>query len=274
MESAKDKVSLYNTRGGWVSRDMLANLTDRRRFSWVLSILALLAVWQLAATLYGNTFIMPTPWMAIRAFGIDAIDPWVHENLLLTIRRVMTGFGIALAIGVPIGYLMGYSMTARRYIDPLIDSLRQIPMMAWVPLTIVWFGLGDGPTVFLIAFVGVFAVILNTTAGVEGISPDFYNAARSLGGKRWSVFLHVIVPGSFPGILTGMRVALGAGWMSVICAEFVATSAGFGFLMVDAQTRMETDRLMGLMIMGALVGFLIDRTLLLMSRVFVRWRVA
>ncbi len=274
MEKAADKVSLYNTRGGWVSRDMLASITDRRRYTWIVSVLALIGVWQAAAMLYGNTFIMPTPWMAISAFGKDAIDPWIHENLLLTIRRVMTGFGYALVIGVPIGYLMGYSMTARRYIDPLIDSLRQIPMMAWVPLTIVWFGLGDGPTVFLIAFVGVFAVILNTTAGVEGISKDYYNAARSLGAKPWSIFAHVIVPGSFPGILTGMRVALGAGWMSVICAEFVATSAGFGFLMVDAQTRMETDRLMGLMIMGALVGFTIDRMLLLTSRVLARWKVA
>ena len=112
MEEAADKVSLYNTRGGWVSRDMLASITDRRRYTWIVSVLALIGVWQAAAMLYGNTFIMPTPWMAISAFGKDAIDPWIHENLLLTIRRVMTGFGYALVIGVPIGYLMGYSMTA------------------------------------------------------------------------------------------------------------------------------------------------------------------
>jgi len=235
-------------------------------------VLGFMGVWWLAAVRYDNPFLMPTPWQTSLALWEAVRDPWVWENLGLTMRRVGTGFGYAVCIGVPVGFLMGSSLWARRMLDPVIDSLRQVPMMAWVPLTIVWFGLGDGPTVFLIAFVGVFAVILNTIAGVENVPLDLRHAARSMGARRANVIADVVLPGAFPDILTGMRVALGAAWMSVICAEFIATSAGFGYLMVHAQTMMETDRLMALMVLGAIIGFLLDRGLLLLRNTLAGWK--
>ena len=100
--------------------------------------------------------------------------------------------------------------------SPFINSLRQVPIMAWVPLAIVWFGIGDGPTIFLIAFSGIFTIILNTVAGVHDISKDFYNAARSMGAKTFDIIKDIVVPGSLPGVLTGVRLAIGMGWMSVI----------------------------------------------------------
>ena len=111
---------------------------------------------------------------------------------------------------------MGYSPKMLQIMSPFINSLRQVPIMAWVPLAIVWFGIGDGPTVFLIAFSGIFTIILNTVAGVQDISKDFYNAARSMGAGTLSIIKDIVVPGSLPGVLTGVRLASGMGWMSVI----------------------------------------------------------
>ena len=112
--------------------------------------------------------------------------------------------------------LMGFFPKTLQTLSPFINSLRQVPIMAWVPLAIVWFGIGDGPTVFLIAFSGIFTIILNTVAGVQDISRDFYNAARSMGASTLGVLKDVVLPASMPGVLTGVRLAIGLGWMSVI----------------------------------------------------------
>ena len=111
---------------------------------------------------------------------------------------------------------MGYSPRLLKWMAPFINSLRQVPIMAWVPLSIVWFGIGDGPTIFLIAFSGIFTIILNTIQAVQDISRDFYNAARSMGAGTLSLIKDIVIPGSLPGVLTGLRLAIGLGWMSVI----------------------------------------------------------
>jgi ABC-type nitrate/sulfonate/bicarbonate transport system permease component len=186
------------------------------RLYWLVGILALLVVWQIASWRIDSVLLLPSPWMTIQALFTAVQNVKVLGDLWVTMQRVIIGFGVAVAIGLPLGYLMGYSRTIMQFLDPLMNTLRTIPIMSWVPLTILWFGLGNGPTYFLIAFNGVFPIIINTIAGVHDISPDYYNAARSMGAGPLSIFGRVIIPGSIPSILTGMRVALGTGWMSVI----------------------------------------------------------
>ncbi len=186
------------------------------RLYWVVSLGLLTAVWQAAAYYTASPLLLPYPLVTFQALIRAFCDPETMVNLAITMRRVLTGFAYAALIGVPLGYMMGYSHVVLRMLDPLISSLRQVPIMAWVPLTIVWFGLGDGPTIFLITFAGVFPVILNTIAGVQSISRDYYNAAHSMGAGPWSILTSIIFPGSLPDILTGLRIALSAGWMSVI----------------------------------------------------------
>ncbi|KAF1084175.1 putative aliphatic sulfonates transport permease protein SsuC [Sporotomaculum syntrophicum] len=217
MEPVENKARIYNSRNSRLMREtFMGSMGYKKLFYRAITIASFLAVWQLAANYYNSEFMMPSPWTTMVTFAAILHDPEVIANLLLTLKRVLTGFCYALLIGIPLGFLMGYSKIAMQLFDPLIDSLRQVPIMAWVPLTIVWFGLGDGPTVFLIAFAGVFPIIMNTIAGVQNISKDYYHAARSMGAKPWSVFAHVIVPASLPDILIGSRVAIGLGWMSVI----------------------------------------------------------
>lgn len=119
-------------------------------------------------------------------------------------------------MGVPIGMAMGLSKIFKGILGGVVNSLRQIPMMAWVPLSIIWLGIGDGPTLFMIALNGVFQVIMNTSSGVASIDKDYYNAAKSMGASKMSTFTNVVVPASMPHILVGARLAIGAGWMSVI----------------------------------------------------------
>jgi ABC-type nitrate/sulfonate/bicarbonate transport system permease component len=183
---------------------------------WLTGVAILVIIWQLAAMRVNRALLLPSPTSTFLAFFQVIQELKSLLEILVTIKRVGTGFLIALGIGLPIGYLMGYSKTVLRFLDPLINSFRQVPIMAWVPLTIIWLGLGDGPTIFLITVAALFPVMLNTVASVQDISPDYYHAARSMGAGPLSIFTHVIVPGSLPGIMTGMRIGMGTGWMSVI----------------------------------------------------------
>ena len=207
------------------TREKLRNLaiqdtkSKKRRFPqvyWMITLGIVIMIWQLAALHFHNKILMPTPWATFLALGKVATDPEVLGGFALTLRRVGIGFLIASAIGMPLGYFMGYSRRFLQFLDPIINSVRLIPVMAWVPLTIVWFGLGDGPTIFLITIVGVFPIMLSIIAGVHDISPDYYNAARSMGANRFEIFRSVIIPGSIPGLLTGLRLGMGNGWASVI----------------------------------------------------------
>lgn len=218
MDSIGDKVSLYNRRNVRMMREQMMKGARgiRQIFLRFVVIIIILVIWHITAMRYNCDLMLPAPWKTALAFVGVIQDIGVLSNLVLTLKRVFTGVVYALVIGVPVGFLMGYSKTFMEMMDPVIDSLRQVPIMAWVPLTIVWFGLGDGPTIFLIAFSGVFPLILNTVAGVRGISKDYYHAARSMGGGPLSILAHVIAPASLPDILTGVRVAMGLGWMSVI----------------------------------------------------------
>ena len=179
-------------------------------------LIVIILLWQYTATSLGSELLLPMPKAVIKGFISCFTEPDILTGLFITLGRVLKGFFWALAFGLPLGFMMGFSKTVENVISPVIDSVRQVPIMAWVPLTIVWFGIGDGPTIFLIAFSGVFPIILNTIQGVKAISKDYYNAARSMGASPFIIFKDVILPAAMPDILTGSRLAIGTGWMSVI----------------------------------------------------------
>lgn len=200
--------------------------SDRRRWrkmggrnynlTAVLALVIICLIWTVAAHIVDKPFLFPYFEDVLREIGYSLTDVYVLKNLGITMRRVLTGSLVAFIIGYPLGMLMGFFPKLLQSLSPFINSLRQVPIMAWVPLAIVWFGIGDGPTIFLIAFSGVFTIILNTISGVQDISRDFYNAARSMGASTLGVMKDVVLPASMPGVLTGVRLAIGLGWMSVI----------------------------------------------------------
>jgi len=182
----------------------------------MVSLVIIAVVWYVAAHIVNSPFTFPYLENVIYEIFYSLTDAYVLENLAITMRRVLTGSVYGFIIGFPLGMIMGYSPKILQAMSPFINSLRQVPIMAWVPLAIVWFGIGDGPTIFLIAFSGIFTIILNTVAGVQDISRDFYNAARSMGANTLNILKDIVLPGSLPGVLTGVRLAIGLGWMSVI----------------------------------------------------------
>ncbi len=182
----------------------------------MISLAIIVVVWYFAAHAVNQPFTFPYLENVLYEIVYSLTDMYVLQNLAITMRRVITGSFYAFIIGFPLGMIMGYSPKILQAMSPFINSLRQVPIMAWVPLTIVWFGIGDGPTIFLIAFSGLFTIILNTVSGVQDISKDFYNAARSMGASTFSILKDIVLPGSLPGVLTGIRLAVGLGWMSVI----------------------------------------------------------
>lgn len=181
-----------------------------------IALLVIGAIWYTAAHIVNQPFLFPFLEDVLHEVVYSLSDLYVLRNLGITMRRVLTGSLYAFLIGFPLGMLMGYSPQILRTLSPFMNSLRQVPIMAWVPLAIVWFGIGDGPTIFLIAFSGIFTIILNTIAGVQDISKDFYHAARSMGAGTLGVIKDVVLPGSLPGVMTGLRLSIGLGWMSVI----------------------------------------------------------
>lgn len=185
--------------------------------SSALMILAVLCViWYIAGNQSTNQLILPKFQNVVSSFWQAVTTEYYLTNLWITLKRVFKGFFYAFIIGAPLGLVMGYSDTINRALSPFVNSARQVPVMAWVPLSIVWFGLGDGPTVFMITFTGIFTVIINTINGVHDVDKSYYHAARSLGASRLTLVRDVVLPGSFPGLFTGARLALGLGWMSVI----------------------------------------------------------
>ena len=229
-------------------------------------------IWHFAAIAIDAPIRLPHFLEMMQTFIANWTDERVLDNLAITLWRVLRGVGTATLIGLPLSLIMGFSKTTRDALAPVMNSIRQIPMMAWVPMGILWFGLGDGPTVFLITLCALFPLMLSTISGVLGIDSNYINAAKSMGASNLRIFFTIILPGVFPSFLTGLRTSIGLGWMVVMCAEFVATSSGFGFLLMESQIRFQTARLFSLMLMAAVVGYAIDRILLLIEKALTSWR--
>lgn len=237
---------------------------------FVISIIFIL--WHIASIIINKQIVLPSFTETMKMFFSSWIDVRTMTNMRITLVRVFSGVFYAVIVGTILGFTMGYSTRCMKALSPIINSIRQIPIMAWVPLSIIWFGLGEGPTVFLIFMAAVFPLIINIIAGVRAIDTNLINAAKSMGANVFDIYKDIIIPGTMPSFLTGCRLAVGSGWQSVICAEFIATSSGFGFIMIEAQERLQTSKLYALMIMSAVIGFLIDQIIRLIERRVTKWR--
>ena len=259
-------------------RTIRVNVNGDKKKAWKMRLMncavmgVLCIAWFFAARAIGKPLVLPDFIETMKEFFGAWVNKRIMRNMGITLWRVVLGSFYGLIVGSILGLMMGYSEKALTLLSPFVNSIRQVPIMAWVPLSIIWFGLGEGPTVFMIFMSAVFPLIINTIAGVTDIDRNYFNAARSMGADTLAIFRDVIIPGAMPGFLTGLRLAIGSGWMSVICAEFIATSSGFGFLMIEAQERMQTARLYALMIMSAIVGFAMDQLIRLIERNLTSWR--
>ncbi|MER9950900.1 ABC transporter permease subunit [Mesorhizobium sp. M0047] len=240
------------------------------------TILVVLAVWALSARLQlVSPVFLPSPVAVWNRFIVVARDGFVDATLLqhvvASLGRVFAALVAAIVVGVPVGLAIGISAIGRGIFDPLLEFLRPIPPLAYLPLVIIWFGIGEPSKILVIAIAMLAPVALSTASGVRGVSQERINAARSLGATRGQVVRHVILPSALPAILTGLRIALGAGWSTLVAAELVAATRGLGFMIQSAAQFLVTDVVvMGILVIAA-IAFVLEFTIRRIERVLVPW---
>ena len=210
------------------------------------SSLGLVAAWTLASELHlAPALFLPSPITVLRQFAIVATDGFSNATLAqhagTSLFRVLTAFVIAASIGIPLGLAMGINRWVRGVFDPPISFYWPIPPLAYLPLIIIWLGIGETAKIALITLAMLAPIVVSAQAGVRSVSAGRIQAALSLGATRRQVFLHVIARGALPEILTGLRIAVGAGWGTLVAAELVAATKGLGFMTLSAAQFLVTE---------------------------------
>ena len=241
------------------------------------TVFACLGLWAVAThTGWIKPLFLPPPEAILSAVGqawngdLDGAPLGIHVRDSL--MRVLGAFGVATLLGIPAGLAMGTSRIARGILDPLIEFYRPLPPLAYLPLMIIWFGIGELSKVLLIVLACFAPVALATRSGVLSASADQINAARALGASRAQVLRYVVLPAALPEILIGLRIGMGVGWTTLVAAEMVAAQAGLGQLVLNASNFLRTDVVvMGILLIG-LFATLFEVGLRQLERVLVPWK--
>lgn len=193
---------------------------------------------------------------------------WKH--MLDSLRREAVAFMYA-SIAIPLGLLMGVFKWLNEQVDPIVEIFRPIPPIAWIPLSILWFGVGNAQNQFII-FLGIFfPILLNTVDAVRGVEPNLIRAARCLGASSFAVIMKVVLRAAMPQIVTGIRIGLGVGWMALVAAELVGANSGLGFLINDARTVLRTDYILVGMLTIGFIGLTLDRVVRFVAQKTMPW---
>lgn len=243
----------------------------------VATVVTLLALWTLVTNLgLIQPLFLPTPQAVIHKFYEVAVSGFgggtLLEHTLASMSRVFGAFAVAVVTAIPIGVMMGVNRVMRGIFDPPVEFYRPIPPLAYLPLAIIWFGIGEESKVILI-FLSMFApMCLNARAGVRSVSIEQIHAAYAMGANRGQVIMQVILMGAMPEIITGMRIGIGFGWTTLVAAEMVAAKQGLGYMVLNASEFLVTDVVfMGIIVIGLIaLGF--DIMMRFLERWLVPWK--
>jgi ABC-type nitrate/sulfonate/bicarbonate transport system permease component len=236
----------------------------RRTLLKITGVLILLGAWEIGALIANDSSILPTVQTTASTFlhylnrpYPAASDP-LWKDIVVSGRRILTGFVLAVAGGILIGAAMWSSRLLRDMIDPVIELTRPLPPLAFIPLLIVWFGIGELPKVVLIV-IGVLPImIVSTVAALDGVPPELEQCARTLGASRVYTLFHVQLRAAVPGIITGMRLSMGGAWTSIVAVEMIAATSGVGFLILQAGNYFITSLVLSGIIAIGLVSLVFD----------------
>jgi NitT/TauT family transport system permease protein len=227
--------------------------------------------WVVAST---ESPIFPTPWQVVTGTAELVRDGTLWDHIGASLFRVGIGFGLALLVAIPLGLWMGWVGGAYRTFNPIFQMLRPISPIAWIPLAILWFGVGDVSPIFLIFISSVFPMVVQTTSGVHTIDRRYLRAAANFGVSRAVLFRQVVIPAVLPEIIVGMRIGIGVAWLVVVAAEMIALRSGLGYLIMDSRNAGNRyDLVVASMIIIGLIGLLLDGITRLLERLkTVRWK--
>jgi NitT/TauT family transport system permease protein len=249
----------------------------------------LIALWQLVSSMgWTNEHVLPSPWAVVTRWVAyllpqgplsEAQNGWMawalSGELLIdaagSLYRVGMGFLVGAVLALPLGLIMGASQSVYRWLNPMMQVLRPIPPIAYIPLAILWFGLGNPPAVFLIAIGAFFPVLINTIAGVRQVDSIYIRAARNLGANQRTLFLRVMLPAAVPYILSGVRIGIGTAFIVVIVSEMIAVNNGLGFRILEAREYFWSDKIIAGMITIGMLGLAIDTAVNKLNNHLLRW---
>jgi NitT/TauT family transport system permease protein len=216
--------------------------------------------------------LLPSPeavWAATLELAQNGV---LFNNILSSLGRVFAGFGLAALAAVPVGFLLGQYPRIQQAFNPLIQILRPISPIAWIPLAILWFGIGDKPAVFIIFITTFFPVLVASATSVRNIDPILIKTAINYGAKDSDILWGIILPATFPNVFVSLRIALGMAWVIIVAAEMVGMRSGLGFMILDARNFLRTDMVVSGMLTIGLVGFGLDRIMVYIeNRIRKRW---
>lgn len=213
-------------------------------------------------------------WFSPNPFqGISIFTQEYYNHIIVSCQRIAIAFGLATALGVPLGLFMGWSQKFKDYTFPILETLRPIPPLAWVPLAILMIPGFEGPVIFLATLASFFVTTLNTYLGVKSIDESYFRAAGCLGSSRWQVFRHVVVPGALPYIFTGLQISIGVAWFSLVAAEMVSGDHGLGYLIIDAyMSNVTIPMVIGMLTLG-FVGWFTSSLVRMAGNAAMQWHV-
>lgn len=224
-------------------------------------LLLLVALWWLGTDVlakpgsFAQRF-SPTTALPSLAYLLTQSDLPLH--ILVSLRRVLVGLAISVAIGVPVGLAVGSSRLVEAATAPSFQFLRMISPLSWMPIAVMVFGIGDAPIYFLLAFATVWPIMLSTAAGVRQIDPHWLSLSRSLAATRWETLTRIILPAVLGNVLTGVRLAIGIAWIILVPCEMLGVSAGLGYFILDTRDRLAYSEMMATVLLIGVIGFLLD----------------
>lgn len=243
----------------------------------VATLLVLLAVWWAVTALQLiSPLFLPAPQQVLHQLVVIAspqgfMDATLWQHLAASLGRILVALLAAVVIGVPVGIAMGLSDTVRGLLDPLIEIYRPVPPLAYLPLMVIWFGIGETSKILLI-YLAIFApVTLSTVAGVRSVAQVRIRAAQALGANRWQLLRFVVLPSALPEILTGIRIGLGVGWSTLVAAELIAATRGLGFMVQSAGEFLATDVVIAGISVIAIIAFGLELGLRALQRRLTPW---
>jgi ABC-type nitrate/sulfonate/bicarbonate transport system permease component len=206
-------------------------------------------------------------------YGLSIWMPEYYQHIWVSVRRILIAFFLATVLGVPLGLFLGWSKSFREYVFPVFETLRPIPILAWVPLAILMFQGSETPVIFLTFLASFYATALNTMLGVETIDESYSRAAACLGASKWQVFKEVIVPGAMPFMFTGLQISIGVAWFSLVAGEMVAGEYGLGYVINTSYTMVRYPTIVIGMITLGLVGYISSALVRMAGDFMMQWRV-
>ncbi len=243
-------------------------------FVYVRTMAVFLALWALVSWWTANIVLLPSPWsVAVAAFDL-ARELELFEHAGISLGRMIVSIGIASALAIPLGLAMGLSARWERFVDPTIEVLRPISGIAWIPLALFIFGIGNALPVFIMTYAAFFPILLGTVGSVRGVDRRLIDAARTMGVPRRSIVARVVVPAALPGLLVALRLGVALSWTAVVAAELIGAPSGLGYAVEWYRELLMTPQVMSFIAMIGVIGYLCDAGVRALSRALTPWAAA